>query len=83
LKYLQQCRSVIVSHPLTFIQHFHHLFNTDNDSPYQNMVEVPLPLEDHLPAVMRSLIEDDERSERIASNSWSFLREHYLSPAAT
>lgn len=82
LKYLQMCRSVIVSHPMRFIQHFHHLFNTDNRSPNQNMVEVPLPLEDHLPRVMQALLENDDRAERIASNSWSYLRQRYLTPAA-
>jgi hypothetical protein len=82
LKYLQMCRSVIISHPMTFIQHFHHLFNTDDRSPHQNMIEVPVPLEEHLPRVMEELINDDERAERIASNSWSYLREHYLTPAA-
>ena len=82
LKYLQMCRSVIVSHPLRYIQHFHHLFNTDDRSPHQNMVEVAMPLEDHLPQAMQALIEDDQRAERIASNSWSYLRQRYLTPAA-
>ncbi|KAH8088263.1 glycosyl transferase family 90-domain-containing protein [Filobasidium floriforme] len=82
LKYLQMCRSVIVSHPLRYIQHFHHLFNTNDRSPQQNMVEVPTPLEENLPAVMQALIADDERAERIASNSWSYLRQRYLTPAA-
>jgi hypothetical protein len=82
LKYLQMCRSVIVSHPMRYIQHFHHLFNTNDRSPQQNMVEVPLPLEKHLAGVMQSLIDDDERAERIASNSWSYMRQRYLTPAA-
>ena len=82
LKYLQMCRSVIVSHPLRYIQHFHHLFNMDDRSPHQNMVEVAMPLEDHLPQAMQALIEDDQRAERIASNSWSYLRQRYLTPAA-
>ncbi|KAK4057692.1 hypothetical protein OIO90_001340 [Microbotryomycetes sp. JL221] len=37
LKYLLQCRSVIVAHKMEYLQHFHHLFNDDWNSPQQNM----------------------------------------------
>jgi hypothetical protein len=83
LKYLQQCNSVVIAHPMEHIQHFHHLFDTDLSSPTQNMIEVKRPLEKHLPAVMEHLLEEgDARAELIAANAWKFLREGYISPAA-
>jgi hypothetical protein len=83
-QYLQQCRSVIVMHPLEWIQHYHHLFNSKHNDPDQNVVEVPLPLETNLPSVMEMLLapENQEMAERIANNSWNFLRQGYISPSA-
>lgn len=81
-RFIQMCRSVIITHPLQYIQHYHHLFNTDPLSPLQNMIEVPTPLEENLPGVMEELLKDEERGERIASNSWREFREGYISPAA-
>ena len=83
-RYLQQCRSVIVTHPLRYIQHYHHLLNPDPSSPNQNIVEVPLPLEEHLPGVMDGLLDpsNGEKVERIAENSWRDMRERWISPAA-
>ncbi|CAD6583247.1 MAG: hypothetical protein TREMPRED_003509 [Tremellales sp. Tagirdzhanova-0007] len=82
--YLQQCRSIIVSQPLRYIQHYHHLLNSDPTSPYQNIVEVPLPLDEHLPSVMDGLLDplNSESVERIAENSWRDMRERWISPAA-
>ncbi len=82
LRYLQNCRSVIVTHPLEWIQHYHHLFDASSSSS-QNIVVVPTPLTEHLPRVMEHLLADPERAERIASESWRVFREGYLSPAAT
>nr|XP_031863812.1 uncharacterized protein CI109_000454 [Kwoniella shandongensis]KAA5530884.1 hypothetical protein CI109_000454 [Kwoniella shandongensis] len=84
LKYLQQCRSVIVAHPLKYIQHYHHLLNSNENDPNQNIVEVPLPLEENLPGVMEKLLDpmNREKVERIADNSWRQLREGWISPAA-
>ena len=83
-RYLQQCRSIIVSQPLRYIQHYHHLLNSDPTSPYQNIVEVPLPLDEHLPSVMDGLLDplNSESVERIAENSWRDMRERWISPAA-
>jgi hypothetical protein len=83
-RYLQQCRSVIVTHPLRYIQHFHHLMDSDMASPNQNIVEVPLPLTVNLPDVMAYLVDpaNEERMVQIANNSWNTLRERYLTPAA-
>ncbi|GAC74465.1 endoplasmic reticulum protein EP58 [Moesziomyces antarcticus T-34] len=41
LRYLQNCRSVIVTHEPRWIQHWTHLYNPDPESPDQNIVFVP------------------------------------------
>jgi len=41
LRYLQHCRSVIVTHEPHWIQHWTHLYNADPKSPDQNIVFVP------------------------------------------
>ncbi|KAK0564369.1 hypothetical protein OC844_001758 [Tilletia horrida] len=43
LRYLQHCRSVIVTHEPRWIQHWTHLYNANSSSPDQNIVFVPLP----------------------------------------
>lgn len=81
LKYIQQCRSVIVAHKMKYLQHFHHLFNSDPSSPDQNIVISPGRNFDELPATMDALIKDDKRAEQIADNSYKFFR-HWLSPSS-
>jgi len=83
-RYLQQCRSVIVTHPLEWIQHYHHLMISDENDPLQNIVEVKRPLEKHLPGVMEKLLDpaNAEWVERIADNNWKYMRDGYISPAA-
>ncbi|SGY34338.1 BQ5605_C002g01614 [Microbotryum silenes-dioicae] len=80
-KQLLKCRSVFVTHRLKYIQHFHHLFNSDMNSPDQNIVLSPGHNFDELPATMQWLIENDDRAEQIADTSYNFFR-HYLSPAS-
>ncbi|WRT68767.1 uncharacterized protein IL334_005747 [Kwoniella shivajii] len=84
LKYLQQCRSVIVTHEMEYIQHYHHLFVAQDGDDNQNMVEVQRPLEEHLPSVMEELLDpkNEEKVRRIADNNWKMIREGYISPAA-
>lgn len=41
LRYLQNCRSVIVTHEPRWIQHWTHMYNADWNSPDQNIVFVP------------------------------------------
>lgn len=41
LRYLQNCRVVIVTHEPRWLQHWTHLYNADWDSPDQNIVYVP------------------------------------------
>jgi hypothetical protein len=83
-RYLQQCRSVIVTHPLEYIQHYHHLMNGIDGHPDQNIVEVPLPFTANLVPAMEKLLskESGEQIQRILRNSWDILREGYISPAA-
>ncbi|ODN77289.1 hypothetical protein L198_08024 [Cryptococcus wingfieldii CBS 7118] len=84
LKYLQQCRSVIVGHKLQYIQHYHHLLNAQDNHPEQNYIEVPLPFEKNLGGVMEGLMGEGvrEKVERIAENGWKGMRQGYISPAA-
>lgn len=81
LKYLMQCRSVIVAHKMQYTQHFHPLINDNSTSPEQNLVTSPGRNFDELPTVMSSLLEDDERAKRIADNSFRHWR-YWLSPAS-
>ncbi|KAH9812415.1 glycosyl transferase family 90-domain-containing protein [Melampsora americana] len=80
LKYLQMCRSVIVSHEMKFIQHFHHLLDSNPNSPTQNIALAKGPGFEGLPELMKSLLNDPKRSELIAENSNRLFR-YYLSPA--
>jgi hypothetical protein len=43
LRYLQNCRVVIVTHTPRWIQHWTHLYNADWNSPDQNIVYVDPP----------------------------------------
>lgn len=80
LKYLQMCRSVIVSHEMKFIQHFHHLLDSNPNSPTQNIALAKGPGFEGLPELMKSLLNDQKKSELIAENS-NRLFKYYLSPA--
>lgn len=82
LKYIMQCRSVIVAHEMEYVQHFHHLIDADDRSPAQNMVIVPGTEWKTLPKVMDRLIANDTRALEIATNSFDHWR-RYLNPAAT
>ncbi|BGP12491.1 hypothetical protein JCM10213_005473 [Rhodosporidiobolus nylandii] len=81
LKYLTQCRSVIIAHKMQFVQHFHHLFNSDPTSPEQNLVVSPGRNFEELPAVMADLLADDAKAQRIADNSYRFWQK-WLSPSS-
>merc|ERR1711939_797917 len=79
LKYLQNCRSVIVSHPLDWIEHHHHLMRSSG--PDQNFVEVERSFE-NLEETILWLQQYDGRANNIAQNSVQTFRERYLTPAA-
>ena len=80
LKYLQNCRSVIVAHPLEWRQHFSPLLDA-RPGPDQNYVEVRRDFSD-LEATIAELERDGARAKRIADNSVRVFRDRYLSPAA-
>lgn len=79
LKYLQNCRSVVVAHELQWIQHHHPLLVASG--PEQNFVEVDDQFAG-LEAAMEELLADDARAERIAGNAVRVFRERYLTGAA-
>lgn len=79
LKYLQMCRSVVVSHKLDWVQHYYHLLRSSGSQ--QNFVEVEHDWSD-LEEKMEWLLKHDNDAKRIADNSVKIFRERYLTPAA-
>lgn len=79
LKYLQMCRSVVVSHTLDWIQHTYHLMK--RDGPEQNFVEVQRDWED-LEEKISWLRKHDKEAKRIADNNVRVFRERYLTQSA-
>lgn len=79
LQNLQNCRSVVVSHKLTWIQHHHHLMVSEG--PEQNFVQAAANWSDLGPK-MEYLMKNDGEAERIAQNNVRQFREHYLTKAA-
>ncbi|KAK2875961.1 hypothetical protein FQN49_001482 [Arthroderma sp. PD_2] len=79
LKYLQSCKSVVISHKLEWIQHQSPLMKTSG--PEQNYVEVRRDWSD-LHDKIKWLEEHDIDAMRIAENNVKTFRERYLTPAA-
>ncbi|KAI1609289.1 glycosyl transferase family 90-domain-containing protein [Exophiala viscosa] len=79
LKYLQNCKSVIVAHKMDWIQHHHHLMRSSG--PEQNYVEVKRSFED-LAEKISWLQDHNKNAEKIASRNVKVFRERYLTPAA-
>ncbi|KAJ5661706.1 CAZyme family GT90, partial [Penicillium maclennaniae] len=79
LKYLQMCRSVVVSHKLNWIQHHYHLMRASGSE--QNFVEVERDWSD-LEDKMNWLLAHDEDAQRIADNNVKTFRERYLTQSA-
>jgi len=79
LKYLQNCRSVVVAHPMDWIQHYQHLMIPSG--PEQNYVQVRRDFSD-LEKKMTDLLSHEEEASRIADNSVKMFRDTYLTPAA-
>lgn len=81
LKYLLNCESVLVSHELKWIEHFHHLLEADGEG--QNYVLVERDFSD-LERQVESLLTPNgiPKAEAIAANAREMFRERYLSPAA-
>ncbi|KAF3904742.1 hypothetical protein ABW20_dc0101475 [Dactylellina cionopaga] len=81
LKYLMMCRSVVMTHELEFIQHFHPIMNSNPSSPDQNLVVIPGRKWKTLPETMQYLIDNDKAAEEFADRSSKFWK-HYLSKAS-
>ena len=79
LKYLQNCRSVVVSHKLIWLTHAMHMMKADG--PDQNFVQVERDYSD-LDEKMQWLMDNDEAAERIAAKNVETFRDRYISPAA-
>ncbi|KAJ3297477.1 hypothetical protein HDU79_003559 [Rhizoclosmatium sp. JEL0117] len=82
LLYALNCKSVVFGGKLEWKQHFHHILDSDNDSPHQNIVFVP-SIKNGLKEAIASLKTSKERADKIAENLWNNLRNRYLTPAAT
>lgn len=79
LKYLQNCRSVIVAHALDWIQHYQPLMRSSGSE--QNYVQVQRDFSD-LESTMEMLLTMPEEAKRIADNNVMTFRERHLTPAA-
>ncbi|PYH47966.1 DUF821 domain protein [Aspergillus saccharolyticus JOP 1030-1] len=79
-KYLLNCESVVLSHPLRWAE-AHHAALVKAPHPEANYVEVAEGWKD-LEVKMRWLIDHPEEAERIARNAVRVFRERYLTPAA-
>lgn len=79
LKYLQNCRSVVVAHESEWIQHQTPLMVSSG--PKQNFVQVSRGFTD-LEQAIQELRKDDSKARKIADNNVETFRERYLTPAA-
>ncbi|KAJ8069064.1 hypothetical protein OCU04_002735 [Sclerotinia nivalis] len=79
LKYLRNCRSVIVAHQLEWMEFFHPLMR--KDGPEQNYIEVDREFKG-LEEKMEELLARKDQLEEIAERSVKVFRERYLTPAA-
>ncbi|KAE8219568.1 hypothetical protein CF319_g6755 [Tilletia indica] len=71
LRYLQHCRSVLVTHEPRWIQHWTHLYNANTSSPDQNIVFVPPAL----PGTKGTPVKDFENGPVRYDTTWSRLPE--------
>ncbi|KAK5073327.1 hypothetical protein LTR16_009134, partial [Cryomyces antarcticus] len=72
LKYLQQCQSVIISHPQEWVTHYSHLMRPSGQD--QNFVEVKRDWSD-LESKVKGLLGYEPLAERIAGNNVRIFRE--------
>lgn len=81
LKSLLNCHSVLLSHQLRWIEHFHHLLQPSGK--YQNYVQTKRDFSD-LPKKMKSMLKPSNflSTRKIADNARETFRERYLTPAA-
>ena len=66
LKYLLQCKSLVIAHDMQWVQHFHHLFNYEEfGSESQNLVVVPGSNWTTLPETMDRLMDNEALAQRL------------------
>jgi hypothetical protein len=85
LQNVQNCRSVLIAHEMSWIQHHSHLMSAEGTD--QNYVAVKEDWSDLSEKMDRLLAMDRSKQdraelERIAENNVKTFREHYLTPAA-
>lgn len=66
LKYILQCKSVVIAHEMQYLQHYNHLIRGTMYDPEQNMVIIPGQEWKDLPRIMDTLIEDDGFAKDLA-----------------
>lgn len=82
LKYLLNCHSILLSHDLRWIEHFHHLLHPSGAE--QNYIKLKRDFGD-LPKVMKKMLKAPTNmvaAQSIADNARQTFRERYLTPAA-
>lgn len=82
LKFLLNCHSVVVSHELKWIEHFHHLLRSSG--PEQNYVKVRRDFSD-LPRTIKEMLHAptlQDKGQSIATNARKVFGDRYLTPAA-
>lgn len=82
LKYLLNCHSIILSHELHWIEHFHHLLQSSG--PDQNFIELRRDFSD-LAKTMDTFLHPptlQSKGQSIADNVRRTFRQRYLTPAA-
>ncbi|KAH8883764.1 hypothetical protein GQ53DRAFT_798175 [Thozetella sp. PMI_491] len=79
LKYLQQCRSVVVTHPLQWEEFHTHLLRSSG--PERNFIQTAPSWED-LDQRMTEMMNSPDEAERIANRSYNVFAKRYLTPAA-
>ena len=82
LKYLLNCHSIVLSHELRFLEHFHHLLIPSGLG--QNFIKLKRDFSD-LRTTMRRLLQPaylESTARSIADNARATFREKYLTPAA-
>lgn len=79
MKYLLNCRSILMAHKLHWIELYHHLLV--QSGPEQNYVQLNADFSD-LEEKMDYYLSHIDEAEHIADNSVNTFRRRYLSPAA-
>lgn len=82
LKYLLNCHSIVMSHELRWLEHYHHLLI--DSGPGQNFIKLKRDFSD-LRSTMRRILQPaflETTARGIADNARATFREKYLTPAA-